>query len=96
MGDLLIKGIPEAIAQGLSERAERAGRTLSEEVTVILGDALQQPVPKTEAKALSAFEAIREIMKPESEEEAALYAAIMDEIEAKRKSDLGRPFEDFE
>jgi plasmid stability protein len=96
MGDLLIRNIPDAIRQSLDERAERAGRSLSEEVTAILGDALQKPVVKGEANTLSALDALREIMMPEGEEEAAVYAEIMDEIEAKRKSDFGRPFEDFE
>ncbi|MGE6741930.1 FitA-like ribbon-helix-helix domain-containing protein [Allorhizobium pseudoryzae] len=96
MGDLLIRNIPDAMRQSLDERAERAGRSLSEEVTAILGDALQKPPQNNAAGTLSALDALREIMMPHSEEEAALFAEIMEEIEAKRKSDFGRPLEDFE
>jgi plasmid stability protein len=41
MGDLLIRNIPDAIRQSLAERAERSGRSVSDEVTDILGRELQ-------------------------------------------------------
>jgi plasmid stability protein len=36
MGDLLIRNIPDLIRQSLAERAERSGRSVSEEATEIL------------------------------------------------------------
>ncbi|MGN7294666.1 FitA-like ribbon-helix-helix domain-containing protein [Rhizobium sp. SAFR-030] len=41
MGDLLIRNIPDAIRQSLAERAERSGRSVSDEVTEILHRELQ-------------------------------------------------------
>jgi plasmid stability protein len=96
MGDLLIRNIPDAIRQSLAERAERSGRSVSEDVTAILGDALQSSALKSESGTPSTLDALREIMMPESEEQAALYAEVMDEIELQRKSDFGRPIEDGE
>ncbi|MDO1580836.1 FitA-like ribbon-helix-helix domain-containing protein [Rhizobium oryzicola] len=96
MGDLLIKNISDALRQSLAERADQAGTSLSEEAAAILGDALLHPVLKSDASPLSSLEALREIMMPQSEEEAAVYSEIMNEIEAKRKSDFGRPVKDFE
>ncbi|MCY1664880.1 FitA-like ribbon-helix-helix domain-containing protein [Rhizobium sp. SL86] len=42
MGDLLIRNIPDAIRQSLDERAERSGRSVSNEVTEILVRELQR------------------------------------------------------
>jgi plasmid stability protein len=41
VGDLLIRNIPDAMRQSLDARAERSGRSVSDEVTEILGRELQ-------------------------------------------------------
>lgn len=90
MGDLLIRNIPDAIRQSLTERAERSGRSVSEEVTAILGNEFRSLAPNDEAIGPSTLRSLREILKAEDPQEADMYAEIMSEIETKRKSDFGR------
>jgi hypothetical protein len=44
----------------------------------------------------SAWDSLRSILGPESDDEGDAFAKIMDEIEAERKRDFGRSVEDFE
>ena len=90
MGDFLIRNISEAMKRDIAESAQRSGNSLSDEAKELLREALKR---KTEAKpeTMSAYEAIRAAFVSENE-----FTAIMDEIEAARKKDFGRPFEDFE
>lgn len=96
MGDLLIRNIPDAIRQSLAERAERSGRSVSEEVTAILSEELGSFPPQLDATERSRLSSLREILKADSQTEADLYGEIMDGIEAKRKSDFGRLPDDAE
>ncbi|RUM02735.1 plasmid stabilization protein [Rhizobium chutanense] len=94
MGDFLIRNISEAMKRDIAESAQRSGNSLSDEAKELLRDALKR---KTEAKpeTLSAYDAIRAAFVSENAVDDE-FAAIMDEIEAARKKDFGRPFEDFE
>ena len=95
MGDLLLQGIDDALEHQLHESARRNGRSLSDEAKDILGRAIAPEGPEKPDGYVSAFDAIRSIF----EEEDGLsdeFAAIMDEIEADRKKDFGRPVEDLE
>ncbi|WP_377297548.1 plasmid stabilization protein [Rhizobium sp. SGZ-381] len=96
MGDLLIRNIPDAIRQSLAERAERSGRSVSEEVAAILGEELGGLGRPREADARSRLLSLRKILKADNQDEADLYAEIMEGIEAKRKSDFGRLPDDAE
>jgi plasmid stability protein len=96
MADLLVRNISEGLREGLAARADRAGRSVSDEVK----DILQRQIPETgktsEVAEASAWEAMRAIFEPLTPEEREEFAAIMDDIEAERKKDFGRPFEDLE
>ncbi|AHG43831.1 plasmid stabilization protein [Rhizobium leguminosarum bv. trifolii CB782] len=94
MGDFLIRNISEAMKRDIAESAQRSGNSLSDEAKELLREALQR---KTEAKpeAMSAYAAIRAAFEREDAVDDE-FAAIMEEIEAARKKDFGRPFEDFE
>ena len=94
MGDLLIRNISEAMKRDIAEAAQRSGNSLSDEAKELLREALHR---KTEAQsdAVPVYEAIRAAFVSENAVDDE-FAAIMDEIEAERKKDFGRPFEDFE
>ncbi len=94
MGDLLIRNVSEAMKIDLAKKARESGRSLSEEAKVRIRNSLaEEGEPKR--KFANAYEAIRSAF----EEAGAIddeYAKIMDEIEADRKRDFGRPLPDFE
>ncbi|RUM27491.1 plasmid stabilization protein [Rhizobium vallis] len=94
MSDLLIRNISEAMKRDIADAAQRSGHSLSDEAKELLRDALKR---KNEAKpeTLSAYEAIRAAFVNENAVDDE-FAAVMEEIEAARKKDFGRPFEDFE
>jgi plasmid stability protein len=93
LADLLVQDIPDEMTQGLAARADKAGHSVSDEVKAIIERELGENSGNHEASAL---EMLRSIMVADSEEEAAEYIKIMDEIEAERKRDFGRPVEDLE
>jgi plasmid stability protein len=98
MGDLLIRNISDALKRDISARAEKNGNSLSDEAKNLLQKAIIDTV-KADVPTKSAWEAMREIFAPKNgaeAREAEEYAKIMDEIEAKRKKDFGRPFEGME
>lgn len=96
MGDLLIRNIPDAIRQSLAERAERSGRSVSDEVTEILGEELRRGMYAVRGTEISAGESLRSVFAPLTPEERDAFSAVMEDIEAERKKDLGRPLEDLE
>lgn len=96
MGDLLVRNISEAMKRSLAERADQAGRSLSDEVKAILQRELTSSGAGERRREPSALETLRSIMVADSEEEAEEYIKIMEEIEAERKRDFGRPVEDLE
>ncbi len=93
MSDLLIRDISEPMKQDIARRARQAGRSLSEEAKELLQKALIAEKAETETPRLSAW---RPILYDGNDTAAAEYALIMEEIEAERKKDFGRPVEDFE
>lgn len=94
MGDLLIRNISEAMKRDIAEAAQRSGHSLSDEAKELLREALQKKAEE-KPRTLSAYEAIRAAFVSENAVDDE-FAAIMEEIEAERKKDFGRPFEDFE
>jgi plasmid stability protein len=95
MGDLLIRNVPEAMKRDIAERAERNGNSLSDEMKSLLRKAMADHDAE-EKPVRSAWESLQEVFAPLTAEEKDEFAKIMEEIEAERKKDFGRPFEDFE
>ncbi|OJT98430.1 MAG: hypothetical protein BGN83_05785 [Rhizobium sp. 63-7] len=95
MGDLLIRNIDEALKRGIIELAQTNGRSLSDEAKALIGEAMagKRPEPQPE---LSAWDALRPILADIDPAEAEEYARIMEEVEAERKRDFGRPLADIE
>ena len=96
VSDLLIRDISEPMKQDIAERAKQAGRSLSEEAKELLQKALVAEKAATESPRLSAWDFLRPILYNGDDAAATEYARLMDEIEAERKKDFGRPVEDFE
>jgi plasmid stability protein len=96
MGDLLIRNVPDSMKRRLALRAEEAGRSLSDEAKDILQMALIQLSETPKLAELSAWETLRPLLVADDHAEADEYAAIMEEIEAERKKDFGRPVDDLE
>jgi plasmid stability protein len=96
MGDLLIRNIPEKLKQELEQAAKRDGQSLSAKSINLLRKSLAEDAGTARDKPfVSAWAALR---GPFVEHDALDddYAKIMDEIEADRKRDFGRPLPDFE
>jgi len=90
MGDLLIRNISDALKHDIAAAADRTGHSLSEKAKELLRRGL---VVENEVKAVggqSAYDALRATFGAD-EGAGDEFAAIMDEIEAERKKDFGRP-----
>jgi plasmid stability protein len=97
MGDLLIRNIPDALKKDLADAAARDGNSLSDEAIGILREGLRARQESTDETGQSAWDSLRAIFYDENDPQAGEeYAKIMDEIEAERKKDFGRPLPDFE
>jgi len=90
MSDLLIRSVPEALRREISQFAKSSGQSLSSTAIDLLQEGLSarrrqegQPRRSTWEMLRSAFE---EFGGADGE-----FAKIMDEIEAERKRDFGRP-----
>jgi plasmid stability protein len=90
MGDMLIRNIPDSLKREITQAADFRHQSLSAKAIDLLRKGL---IAEREAKPLpgqSAWEMLRapfeEFGPPTGE-----FAAIMDEIEAERKRDFGRP-----
>ena len=96
MTDLLVRDVPESLKESLIARADEAGRSVSDEVKAIL----QREFPAAETtharEELSAWEALKGVLSSLTPEERDEFSSIMDEVEAERKKDFGRPFEDHD
>jgi plasmid stability protein len=93
VGDLLVRNVPDAVKQDLLARAQRSGRSLSDETKHIIFRGLA--AAKDEPEQNSGADFTRDLLKLFSDvpvEEKEQFSAIMDEIEEQRKKDLGRPF----
>jgi plasmid stability protein len=95
MGDLLIRDISDAMKRDIALRAEKNGNSLSDEAKNLLQKAMVD-ISDNDAPARSALDGFREIFSPLTENEQEEFAGIMDEIEAERKRDFGRPLEGFD
>jgi plasmid stability protein len=96
MADLLVRDISEGLTESLTARADRAGHSVSDEVKTILQREFPEAHEKSAGNEISALEALRGVFSDLTPEERVEFSAIMDEIEAERKKDFGRPFEDLE
>ena len=94
MADLLVRNVSDELRENLAARADKAGHSVSDEIKSILQQEVEETRAVPDLNGMSALEALRSIRKADSEEEAAAYIEIMEEIEAERKRDFGRPFED--
>jgi len=95
MGDLLIRNIPDAMKRDIALRAEKSGNSLSDEAKNLLQKAMFG-ASGTDKQARSGLDSFREIFSPLTEEEQREFARVMDELEADRKRDFGRPLEGFD
>ncbi len=95
MGDLLIRNIPDAMKAELEDHARRSGRSLSEEAKAQIRRSLLLVEDAPPVAYANALEAIRSAFVEAGAVDDE-YAGIMDEIEAERKRDFGRPIPDFE
>lgn len=92
MGDLLIRNIPEHLKKELERAAKRDGQSLSAKSIDLLRRSLAEDTAAPEKPFVSAWDALRPVLYSEgNDEEAEAYAKIMEEVEAERKRDFGRP-----
>jgi len=92
MGDLLIRDIPEHLKKELEQAAKRDGQSLSAKSIDLLRRSLAGETAAPEKPFVSTWDALRPLLYSEgNDEEAEAFVKIMDEIEAKRKRDFGRP-----
>ncbi|MEO3997651.1 plasmid stabilization protein [Mesorhizobium sp. CAU 1732] len=97
MGDMLIRNIPDALKDEIAQAAAKGGASLSSEAIGILRDGLQARQKSAVRKGKSAWDVLRPLFYDENDPEAGEeFAKIMDEVEAERKRDFGRPVPDFE
>jgi antitoxin FitA len=92
MGDILIRNIPEPLKREIENAARAAGQSLSGKAIELLrkGIVAEKEVgPKSD---LSAWDAIRSALEAENAVDDE-FSKIMDNLEAERKRDFGRPVE---
>ena len=96
MGDLLIRNIPEALKIEIEEAARRDGKSLSATSIDLLRHSLLARRGSNEKPFVSAWDALRPILYDGDDREQQAFAESMEDIEAARKRDFGRPMPDFE
>jgi plasmid stability protein len=95
MGDMLIRNIPEPLKREIEQAAHKGGQSLSGKAIDLLRKGMVAEREASPEPGRSAWDAIRSAFAAEN----AIgdeFAKIMDEIEADRKRDFGRPPEDLE
>lgn len=93
MGDLLIRDVPDTLAEGLKEVAGRSGQSVSEAAKAIIEQAVSDHRSREEQSlGKNAYEELRALFADIPDEEREAFAEIMDEVEQQRKRDFGRPF----
>ncbi|MEX0407609.1 plasmid stabilization protein [Aquibium sp. LZ166] len=95
MGDLLIRNVPEPMKLAIERAARRDGRSLSATAIDLLQKSLADSAAEQE-RPVSAWSELRSLLQEGSEDEAEEFARIMEEIEAARKNDFGRPLPEFD
>jgi plasmid stability protein len=96
MGDLLIRNIPEALKREIESAAKRDGQSLSAKSIDLLRKSIFAEREGEEKPFVSAWDVLRPILYDGNDEEAEEFARIMEEVEAERKRDFGRPLPDLE
>ena len=97
MGDMLIRGIPDAIKTELTQLARDEGKSLSETAVDLLRKGMAADRADRAKPKQSAWDALRSaFIDADAVDHDGEFAKIMDEIEAERKKDFGRPVPDFE
>ncbi len=93
MGDLLLRNIPDAVKQNLIARANKAGRSLSDEAKYVIAKGLATEESRPAENSGKDFaDSLLSLFADIPDEEKQLFSEIMDEIEEQRKKDFGRPF----
>ncbi|MEZ2328858.1 plasmid stabilization protein [Mesorhizobium sp. RCC_202] len=95
MGDMLIRGIPEPLKREIEQAARKGGQSLSGKAIDLLRKGIVAERETKPESGVSAWDAIRAAFVAENATDGT-FAEIMDEIEAERKHDFGRPIEDLE
>jgi plasmid stability protein len=91
VGDLLIRNIPDALKRQIERAARRDGQSLSAKSIDLLRTSLIGESEDGARRTASAWDVLRPILYDGNVEEAEAFAKIMDEVEADRKRDFGRP-----
>jgi plasmid stability protein len=93
VGDLLVRNIPDAVKQNLIARANKSGRSLSDEAKHVIAKGLATEERKPAENSGKDFaDSLLSLFADIPDEEKQLFSEIMDEIEEQRKKDFGRPF----
>ncbi len=90
MGDLLIRNIPEAVKQEIAEAAKARGQSLSDKAVDLLQKGLIAERSDDTAPKGSAWESLRTVFESQGALDGG-FAEVMEEVEALRKRDFGRP-----
>lgn len=90
MGDLLIRNIPEAVKQEIAEAAKARGQSLSDKAVDLLQKGLLAERSDDPAPRGSAWETLRAVFESQGAIDGD-FAEVMEEVEALRKRDFGRP-----
>jgi plasmid stability protein len=91
MGDMLIRGIPEGLKNEIEDFAKRDGQSLSAKSIDLLRKSVDAEREARTMPFVSAWDVLRPILYDGNDKEAEEYAKIMEEVEAERKRDFGRP-----
>jgi len=95
MGDMLIRGIPEPLKREIARAAKEDGKSLSAKAIELLHKGMVSEEDVKPGAEQSAWDALRSVFVAEGAV-GDEFSKIMEEIEAERKRDFGRPVEDFE
>lgn len=90
MGDFLIKNVPESVRRGIERTAQRDGRSLSATAIRLLQRSLADTLDE-QHRPRSAWEELRPLLYDGPDDTSDQFAEIMEEVEAARKRDFGRP-----
>ncbi len=97
MGDMLLRGVPDAIKADIERFAKEDGKSLSEKAIQILRKGISIESKDRASPRPSAWASIRSAaVETGAIDHDGEFSKIMDEIEAERKKDFGRPLPDFE
>lgn len=93
MGDLLLRGVPDAIKTELTEIAKADGQSLSQKAIDVLRKGMAaERLEQEKEQPRNAWDMLRSAFEMEGPVTGE-FAAIMDEIEAQNKRDFGRPID---